>query len=325
MRYLNDEELGIKNRLGLITFVIGFFSCLFLFYVNSISMLQPHANRGMIIGVALVIVFLKFPFSKAHPVLRWVVDGCLLLVTILCYGYVVATADDIVYRLGDPSVSDMLVYLPGTLLCLEATRRTTGLPLAIVAACFILYAHFGHYLPGFFSHAHLDYARVADAIFLGIDGLFGPTTHAMISMIWFFLIFGVFLGLTGAGRAFINFAFSLTGHRRGGAAQAAVLSSLLYGFVSGSGVASVATMGTFTIPLIKSGGYRAHFAGGVEAAAAMGAQVTPPVMGGTAFLISAITGITYITICKASLIPEVLYFFCIFMCVYFEAGRLGLL
>jgi TRAP-type uncharacterized transport system fused permease subunit len=186
-----------------------------------------------------------------------------------------------------------------------------------------LYAHFGHYIPGFLNHTYLRFDQVAESMVLNVDGIFGATTHAHISMIWFFLIFGTFLGVTGAGSGFINFAFSLVGGRRGGAGQAAVVSSLLYGTVSGSGVASVATMGTFTIPLMKSSGYKPHFAGGVEAATAMGAQVTPPVLGGTAFLISAITGITYISLCKVSA-PISLLIFLYLLCIYFEAGRLGL-
>jgi len=324
VKYFNYRELQIESKLDLIMFPLCFIFCLFLFYINTFSTLQPHANRGIILGAAIIIVLLRFPFSKTDKKLRWAVDGILIALTTICYGYIIYSADELVYRLGSPSIPDLLVYLPGTLLCLEATRRATGPAFAIVASGFIVYAHFGHLVPGYFSHRPFDYSRVAEAIFLGIDGLFGPTTHVMNSMIWYFLIFGTFLVVSGAGNSFMDFAFALTGTRQGGPAQAAVVSSCLFGAVSGSGVANVATTGTFTIPLMKRVGYKPYFAGSVEAAASMGGQITPPVMGGAAFLISAITGIAYITICKAALIPTFFYFFCIFMCVYFKAGQMGL-
>lgn len=324
MRYLNNKELGLDNRLDLIVFMLGLIFCFFLFYVNMLSTWQPHANRGLILGAALTVVFLKFPFSKKNPKLRWTVDGICIALTVLCYGYIVYTADELIYRVGSPDPLDLSVYLPGTILCLEATRRATGPALAIVGATFILYAHFGHLLPGYFAHRPFDFSRVADAVYLGIDGLFGSTTHVMNAMIWYFLIFGSFLAVSGAGKAFMDFAFALTGTRQGGPAQSAVVASALFGSVSGSGVANVATTGTFTIPLMKRVGYEPYFAGSVEAAASMGGQITPPVMGGTAFLISGITGIAYINICKAAVVPTFFYFFCIFMCVYFKAGQMGL-
>jgi TRAP transporter 4TM/12TM fusion protein len=324
MRYFNYKELGLSSAKDAVILLLGLLFCFFLFYVNTRSTWQPHANRGLLLGAALTVVFLKHPFSSRNRILRWAIDGTLIALTVICYGYIVYTAEELVYRVGFPEPLDLIVYLPGTLLCLEATRRATGPALAIVGGTFLAYAHFGHLLPGYFSHRPFDYSRVADAVFLGIDGLFGSTTHVMNSMIWFFLIFGSFLAVSGAGKAFMEFAFALTGTWQGGPAQSAVVSSALFGSVSGSGVANVATTGTFTIPLMKRVGYEPYFAGSVEAAASMGGQITPPVMGGTAFLMSGITGIAYISICKAAIVPTFFYFFCLMMCVYFKAGQLGL-
>jgi TRAP transporter 4TM/12TM fusion protein len=326
MRYFNFKELEIKNRVDLITFIIGVPAFIYLLYINFISKEEPLIIRSAVVGLALIIVFLRSPITKKNPVLRWVVDLGHIALTIFCFGYLFLEGSEIVvYRLGgEVNFLDQLIYLPAIYLCFEATRRATGWAFTLVATVLTLYAHFGHSIPGFLNHTHLRFDQVAEAMVLNVDGIFGSTTHAHITMIWFFLIFGTFLATTGAGSGFINFAFSLVGGRRGGAGQAAVVSSLLYGTVSGSGVASVATMGTFTIPLMKSSGYKPHFAGGVEAATAMGAQVTPPVLGGTAFLISAITGITYLTLCEVSAPISLLYFFSIFLCIYFEAGRLGL-
>ena len=326
MRYFNFKELEIKNRIDLVTFIIGVPAFLYLLYVNFFSQAEPLIVRSAIVGLSLIVVFLRSPSTIKNAVWRWVVDLGNIALTIFCFGYLCIEGSDIVvYRLGgEVNFLDQLVYLPAIYLLLEATRRATGWAFTIVAAVLVAYAHFGNYIPGFLGHSNLGFDQLAEAMVLNVDGIFGSTTHAQISMIWFFLIFGTFLGVTGAGSGFINFAFSLVGGMRGGAGQAAVVSSLLYGTVSGSGVASVATMGTFTIPLMKQSGYKPSFAGGIEAATAMGAQVTPPVLGGTAFLISALTGITYLTLVKVTAPISILYFFSMFLTIYFEAGRLGL-
>lgn len=327
MKYFNYLELNIKNKVDLITFLIGIPAFVYLIYANFFSYQEPLIARATIVAIALVIVFLKQPFSKEKAALRWVVDGLHIGLALFCYGHLVLTGGDLVlYRLGGELTStDLFVYLPGTYLCIEATRRATGLPLAIVSWCLLAYAHLGHYVPGFFSHAYLGFDRIAEAVFLNVDGVFGATTHTMITMIWFFIIFGVFLEATGAGTAFIDFAYSLTGRLRGGSGLANIFANYLYGFVSGSGVAGVVTLGPFLMPLMKGQGFKTIFTGGLTAAAAMGSQITPPVLGSTAFLISGLTGITYLAICKASIIPAFLYFFSLGMCVYFEAGRLGIL
>jgi TRAP transporter 4TM/12TM fusion protein len=327
MRYFNYRELNIKNKIDLITFLIGIPAFVYLIYANFLSKQEPLIDRAAIVAFALVIVFLKHPFSEKNAVLRWVVDGLHIALALFCYGHLLLTGGDLVlYRLGGELTStDLFIYLPGTYLCIEATRRATGLPLAIISWCLIAYAHFGHYVPGFFSHAYLDFGRIAEAVFLNVDGVFGATTHTMITMIWFFIMFGVFLEATGAGTAFIDFAYSLTGRRRGGSGLANIFANYLYGFVSGSGVAGVVTLGPFLMPLMKGQGFKPIFTGGLTAAAAMGSQITPPVLGSAAFLISGLTGITYLAICKATVTTAIFYFLSLGLCVYFEAGRLGVL
>jgi TRAP transporter 4TM/12TM fusion protein len=324
---LNSETLGITNRIDLLVFIIGVVFIFVLHWANDPSLpfssLQPWAIMSLIFIGAFPVVFITNPFSQ-KPVLRWSVDGFLILMTIIAFGYVVISSETIYLRLGDPDLIDMILYPVAVVTVLEATRRITGLPLVLVTLFFILYAHFGHLIPGRLGHGELDFARITEGIYLGVDGMFGHTSRIMVTIIWYFVALGAFLGVSGAGKAFMDFAFSIGGTRQGGAAQTAVISSALFGTISGSGVANVATTGSFTIPLMKSVGYKPHFAGAVEAAASMGGQITPPVMGSGIFLMSGITGIAYITICKASIIPAILYFFCIFMCVYFESGRLGM-
>jgi len=325
---VNRRDLGIRTRLDWVLFLIGLIFVFVLHWVNSpnlpYSSLQPWGNMSLVLAAAFVVVILSRPFSKTNAVLRWCVDGTLIALVLFAYGYMLVTSEEIPLRLGDPDLLDMIVYPIGVLVCLECCRRTTGMPLVVVALAFIAYAHFGHLIPGRFGHSELDFARITDGIFLGIDGLFGSTTRIMVTIIWYFIIFGAFLAVTGAGQAFMDCAFAIGGTHQGGPAQAAVISSALFGTISGSGVANVATTGSFTIPLMKNVGYKPYFAGAVEAAASMGGQIMPPVMGSGAFLMSGVTGIAYILICKAAVIPAIYYFMCIFMCVYFEAGRIGM-
>lgn len=325
---LDSEEMGIKESGGIVAFVIGLAFIFVLHWVNTPSLpysqLQIWGNYALIFMAAFTVVLITKPFSKTNPVLRWVVDAPLIAINILLFGYVLITSDTIPLRLGDPDLLDMVAYPLALLVILECTRRTTGNAFVIVVLAFIAYGHFGHLIPGRFGHSDLDFARVADAVFLGVDGLFGSTTRTMVTIIWYFLIFGAFLSITGAGQSFMDLALAIGGPWQGGPAQTAVISSCLFGTISGSGVANVATTGSFTIPLMKSVGYRPHFAGAVEASASMGGQFMPPVMGSAAFLMSGITGIAYVSICKAAILPALFYYFAIFMCVYLEAGRLGL-
>lgn len=326
---VNRKDLMIEGTIGWIKFFIGLVFVFVLHWVNTPSLpystLQPWGNISLIFMAAFVVVLLSYPFSHKSTVLRWCVDGPLILVALIVFGYMLITSDTIPYRLGEPDFLDLVMYPFGVLVILECTRRTTGVPLVIVALAFIAYAHLGHLIPGHFGHAELDHSRITDAIFLGVDGVFGHTTRVMITIIWYFLIFGSFLAVTGAGEAFMDLALAIGGPWQGGPAQTAVISSSLFGTISGSGVANVATTGSFTIPLMKSVGYRPYFAGAIEAAASMGGQIMPPVMGSGAFLMSGVTGIAYITICKAALLPALFYYLCIGTVVYFEAGRLGLI
>ncbi|MBW1777264.1 MAG: TRAP transporter fused permease subunit [Deltaproteobacteria bacterium] len=325
---IKKSDLEIKNRIGWGVFFIGLVFVFVLHWVNTPSLpystLQPWGNYSLIFMAAFVVVFLTNPFPHKSPLVRWLVDGVFMIMAIAAFGYMLITSNEIPLRLGDPDFMDMVMYPVGVLVILECTRRITGLPLVIVALVFIAYAHFGHLVPGRFGHSKIDYPVITDAIFLGVDGIFGHTTRTMMTIIWYFIIFGSFLAVTGAGKAFMDLALAIGGPWQGGPAQTAVIASSLFGTISGSGVANVATTGSFTIPLMKSVGYRPHFAGAIEASASMGGQIMPPVMGSGAFLMSGVTGIAYITICKAAILPAIFYYLCIGVCVYFEAGRLGL-
>jgi TRAP transporter 4TM/12TM fusion protein len=210
------------------------------------------------------------------------------------------------------------------LLVLEATRRIIGVPMALVGVLSLVYAYLGPYLPARIAHPGFPLTQVLEHLYLTSEGIFGIPLGASATFIFLFVLFGAFLEKSGAGKFFIDLACGLAGGIRGGPAQVAVVTSALEGTVSGSAVANTIGSGTFTIPLMKSLGYKAHFAAAVEASASTGGQIMPPVMGVAAFILAEFVGIPYISVCVAALIPALLYFLAVGFMVDFEAAKLGL-
>jgi TRAP transporter 4TM/12TM fusion protein len=209
---------------------------------------------------------------------------------------------------------------------LEAARRAVGLPITIIAICFLIYAYFGPYFPDFMAHRGQDFESIVNLMYFTTDGIFGTPISVSATFIFVFLLFGAFLVKTGVGQYFNDLAVSLAGKLIGGPAKVAVFSSALQGTISGSSVANVVTSGSYTIPMMKKLGYRKEFAGAVEAAASTGGQLMPPIMGAAAFLMVEFIGrgITYWDIAKAAAIPALLYFTGIWIMTHFEAKRVGL-
>lgn len=271
------------------------------------------------------IIFLLYPISGKRPANKidiwdWVLAGLLI------YGClnILINWDAIAAREGRAIASDVYLGVIMTILVIEATRRTVGWPLPIVAIVALIYAVAGPYLPGMLAHPGFSIDELAPFMYLRTDGIFGVPLGVSASFIFLFVLFGAFLNISGAGQFFIDLAFALTGRSRGGPAKAAVVASALMGSVSGSSVANTVTTGSFTIPLMKSVGYPSHFAGAVEAASSTGGQIMPPVMGAAAFVMAQFLGISYWTIVVAAAIPALLYFFSIFAMVHFRAGREGI-
>ena len=207
---------------------------------------------------------------------------------------------------------------------LETTRRLTGPTLPIVCIIFILYALFGNHLPGILGHNGFSVQKLLEQVLLTSEGVFGSSLGITATYVVVFIIFASFLEVTGAGQFFIDLATSATGSSRGGPAKVAVVGSCLFGSISGSSVANVVSTGTFTIPLIKSVGYSPVFAGAVESVASTGGQIMPPVMAAVAFIMADYLGVSYLSICKAALIPAVLYYFCLFFMVDAKAIKLNI-
>ncbi|MFS8542955.1 MAG: TRAP transporter permease [Limnochordales bacterium] len=207
---------------------------------------------------------------------------------------------------------------------LEAARRVVGTPIVVIAIAFLIYAYVGPYMPGFLAHRGYTFTQIANHMYFTTEGIFGVPLGVSATFIFLFILFGAFLEKTGIGRFFIDLANAVAGFASGGPAKVAVITSALEGTISGSSVANTVGSGSFTIPMMKRLGYRPEFAAAVEAAASTGGQLMPPIMGAAAFLMAEFTGIPYIEIAKAAVIPALLYFTGIFIAVHYEAKRLGL-
>ncbi|HMV40602.1 MAG TPA: TRAP transporter fused permease subunit, partial [Plasticicumulans sp.] len=193
---------------------------------------------------------------------------------------------ELIQRAGEPSMTDLVVGCAITVLVFDAARRQMGWALPLICAAFLAYALFGQYLPGHLAHRGYAFEQVIEQLVLGTEGIYGIPTYVSSSYIFLFILFGAFLERAGMIDLFTDLAMGTVGHYRGGPAKVAVVSSGLMGTINGSGVANVVTTGQFTIPLMKRFGYRADFAGGVEATASMGGQIMPPVMGAVAFIMA---------------------------------------
>jgi TRAP transporter 4TM/12TM fusion protein len=212
----------------------------------------------------------------------------------------------------------------GLVLVIELTRRTVGGALAYVATAALLYNFAGPYLPGVIAHKGFPVTDVIDYLWFGLDGVYGMALGVSATYVFLFIVLGTFMERAGVGNVLMDLGKLVAGRSRGGPAKVAVLTSAFFGSVSGSAVANVYATGTVTIPMMKRIGYRPHVAGAVEAAASTGGQIMPPVMGAAAFLMADVLGVSYLSICKAALIPAVLYFVTLWLVLDFEAAKSGI-
>lgn len=277
---------------------------------------------------SFLLIFITYPSRKRSPtrnvVQAW--DVALTVLALIGNVYYMVNLNRILYEMGyvSPTTLDTILGAIMVILVLEAARRTVGYALPILATIALLYAYFGPYFPGQWAHSGFSIKDILASLYLGELGIYGAIMRVSAIVIAIFVIFGGLLVFTGGGDVFIRLAYALTGRLTGGPPKVAVISSMLFGMISGSTAANVATTGVFTIPLMKSKGYKPHFAGAVEAAASSGGQIMPPIMGAGAFIMADILGISYFKIAASALIPAILYYLGCWMAVQFEAKRLGL-
>ncbi len=230
----------------------------------------------------------------------------------------------LILRAGRPLPMDLVIGVVALLTVFTAALVLMGPALPIISGAFLAYTLFGQHLPPPLIHRGYDFEQVIDHMAFGTEGIYGIPVYVSSTYIFLFILFGSFLEKAGMIRLFTDVALGLFGHKQGGAAKVAVVSSGLMGTISGSGVANVVTTGQFTIPLMKRFGYRAAFAGGVESTASMGGQIMPPVMGAVAFIMAETLGVEYVEVVKAAIVPALLYFLSAFWMVHLEAGKHGL-
>ncbi len=304
----------------------------FHIYTAYFGTFYPYTQRSLPVMLALILTFLTMrarkdtPNDAPVPFYDWV----LVALTIPVIGYVTFNSDYLANRWPMTStfpVTD-LELLFGTiaaLLILEATRRLLGWLLVIVAAVALIYTYWGEHLP-FLSLKHRVYTfeHMLDYLYLTDNGIWGVALGVAATYIVLFIIFGAFAEKAGVAEFFIDLANSITGHTKGGPAKVAICSSALIGSVTGSTVANVYTTGQFTIPMMKRLGYKPSIAGAVEALASNGGQIMPPIMGATAFILAAYSGVPYVEVAIASLIPALLYFGGLFWFIHLEAYKAGL-
>lgn len=311
-----------------IVMVVSVALCLFQMYAGGISNISSMTLRTIHWTVISAVAIVSYPAVKGKETMRWY-DYILLAASLFAtiYVAVVWPTRTIQVSTNDPlfSTLDKVAFLVMTLVILEIARRTTGLALTVTAAIALIYLMFlGPYMPGIFRHRGYSLSRVAPFLLFSSEGVYGSALGTSASFIMLFVLFGDMLEAAGAGKFFIDIAYGIAGRFRGGPAKTAVVSSALMGCVSGSSIANVVTTGTFTIPLMVSSGYKKNSACAIEAVASTGGMIMPPMMGAAAFILAEYVGVSYGEVCWAAILPAVLYYFGLFLCVDKEAAANGL-
>jgi TRAP transporter 4TM/12TM fusion protein len=298
----------------------------FVIYTMATLAIQELQLLSLFLAFSLSVVFVYYPLNPKKPGSKPFIAIDLILAA-LSFSFAIYIYFDyweFIFRVGDPTGWDMFFGLITIVLIFEATRRVVGWPILIIAFCFLAYCFFGHLLPAPLSHKGYDVERIATTLFMSKNGIFGVPLKVMTNFIYLFIAFGAFFETCGGTEFFIDLASGLFGKLRGGPAKIAVAVSGMMGTVSGSAVANTVTTGTLTIPLMKRIGFERHVAGAVEATASTGGQLMPPVMGAAAFIMAEYLGIPYISVCKAALIPAILYYLAIFSVVHFYSLKIGI-
>ncbi|WP_068712618.1 TRAP transporter permease [Vibrio tritonius] len=278
----------------------------------------------------LMLVFLAYPLCRNEDhtpkyLLGRAID--LLLMVVTCWAtWRIAQFDydDISFLLDGLTMEDQIAGIVVIVALMEATRRTVGIIMVLIAVIFLAYALFGNALPANIASKGFSVEEIIRFHIFSTNGVYGAPLAISAGVVFIFVLFGAFLQVTGAGQFFIDMAFAVAGKYRGGPAKASVIASAALGSISGSAIANTVTTGALTIPMMKKLGYKAEQAAGIEAAASTGGQIMPPVMGAGAFVMAQFTGIPYSDILLVSIAPAILYFMCTLLYVHLMACKLGL-
>ena len=325
---VQEAEYGARRMRGAALWIAGTIAVgmsLFQFYTAGVRVLPAEQQRSIHLTFVMLLCFLYYPLGRRSPrqVVPWY-DWILALLAASSVAYTFVFFDQIARRVGTPTRLDMLFGILAVLFVLEVARRVIGFALPLLSLAFISYAFLGPYMPDLIMHRGYTLRRVLDQLYMTMEGIYGVPVGVSATFVFAFVLFGAVLERIGAGQYLIDLAFAVLGHYRGGPAKAAVVSSGVFGMVSGSSIANVVTTGTFTIPLMKKVGFRPEVAGAVESAASTHGQLMPPVMGAAAFVMAEFTGIPYVKIALAAFIPAFISYVGLFTAVHLEAVKYGL-
>jgi len=294
----------------------------FHLYTSIFGLFPNIIQRSIHLMLGLILCFAYFPLKKQQKIQNYIpfYDLIFILIIIISCIYIILVYDEIMF---DPMRSlskiDLFLGLALFILVLEAGRRSAGIIFSIMAAFLLIYAYYGNYFPGIWQHKGFSFFLILETLYHTGNGIWGILLDISATILAVFAIFGGVLLATGGGSTFIEIAKLMTKKSIGGTAKVAIIASSLLGMASGSAIANVVTTGTFTIPAMKASGYKNYFAGAVEAVASTGGQLVPPIMGAGAFIMAEITGVPYLHIAKAAIIPALLYYIGLYWSVHLEA------
>ena len=333
-----DPEMRFRPLTGGAASLVGgllIVLSLFHYYTAGFGLLQEVTHRGVHLAFVLGLIFLVFPHRRAlleqaanHrlfapgnvPWFDWLLAGGVAVAVL----YIPWIFDDMAFRVGNPGTVDVVMGTVLIVALLEATRRSMGWPLPLIAIAFGAYALTGPVFPGLLKHAGATWSQFVNHRYLTSQGIYGVAVGVVATYVFHFVLFGVLATRIGLGQLFLDVASSVAGRYAGGPAKVSVFGSALFGMLSGSSVANAVTVGSLTIPAMIRVGYKREFAAAVEAASSTGGQITPPVLGAAAFLMIEFLAVPYQTIIAAASVPAFMHFFGVFMQVHFVAKRDGL-
>ena len=301
-------------------------------FMLNFGMFKGLPARAIHLGFALTLAFLIYPVAKGKKISFF--DIIISFVGAFSCLYIYFFYDQLVERGGvllNLKITDtfnfpveLILGGCGILILLEATRRAIGLPLVIIATCFLLFSYFGRYAPEIISHGGLSLNRLVGFQWLDQEAIFGIPIGVSVDFIFLFVLFGALLETAGGGKYFLDLAFAMVGKMRGGPAKAAILGSGMTGLISGSSIANTVTTGTFTIPIMKKTGFSKEKAGAIEVSSSVNGQIMPPVMGAAAFVMASFIGVTYFEIVKHAFLPAIISYIALFYISHLEALKLNL-
>jgi TRAP transporter 4TM/12TM fusion protein len=323
---IRSKKRSIRGTWAIIYSLAAAFMAAWYLYTSGFGVVSTETNRGFYLLFTAVLVFLTYPATAKSPGNRpsaWDVV-CILLVSASIGYWMDQYAEYAMNRVSSPSFWDQTMGVIAILMIIEIARRALGPVIPILAFIFMGQLYFGPYLPGKMSHAGISLERIIEFTFSTQEAMFGVVTATFATFVFPFMIFGAFLERSGAGAFFMDLGKALTGRWRGGPAKIAVVTSALFGSISGSSVANVVATGAFTIPMMKRTGFQPKVAGAIEAISSTGGQFMPPVMGAGVFILATLIEMDYLKIALMNVIPALIYFIFVLYMVDLEALRSGL-